>query len=385
MSKAFDSGFKLGIIAGGQLGKLLAQAAAEWNLHTLVLDTEKDAPASGVCTEFIQGSYSDYDAVLAFGRKADVVTFEIEHINIDALKQLEREGKTVRPSAAVLELVQDKGLQKLFYQQHSLPTASFRLYDSSDAILAAVAGGDITFPFVQKLRKGGYDGRGVVIISSQNELDKLLPGASVIENAITIAQEISVIVARTAAGEMVCYPPVLMEFNAEANLVEYTLSPAPLEENVKMKAEAIARKIADRLQIVGLLAVELFLDAEGEVLINEIAPRPHNSGHQTIEGNVTSQYEQLLRTILDLPLGDSSVISPAVMLNLLGENGYSGEAVYTGLEEALKNPGVHIHLYGKRITRPMRKMGHITVTASGPEAAKSIAVSIKQTVKVISK
>ena len=379
MSKAFYDTLRFGILGGGQLGRMLIQKATDFNVTNVVLDPDPEAPCRYLADEFVCGSFQDYDTVLAFGRTVDLLTIEIEHVNVEALEQLEKEGIVVYPQSRVIRLVQDKGLQKIFYRTHGIPTAEFHLLDSIEHIAKYSS----QFPFIQKLRKGGYDGKGVVKLENSGEIMKGFDAPSILEKLIDFEKEISVLVARTAQGECKAFPVVEMEFNPEANLVEYLFSPASISPQHEQKAEAIALEVARSIQLVGLLAVEMFLTKSGEILVNEIAPRPHNSGHQTIEGNITSQYEQHLRAILGLPLGSTNITKPSVMVNLLGEKGFSGHAVYEGLKEALAIDGVHIHLYGKKITKPFRKMGHVTVTADTLEEAKSKAKKVKDLIRVI--
>jgi 5-(carboxyamino)imidazole ribonucleotide synthase len=374
--------FKLGIIAGGQLGKILALTASNWNINTYVLDPNPECPAASCATVFVKGDYLDFDDVYNFGKKVDMITFEIENINIDALKKLQEEGLKIFPDPETLSLIKDKGLQKAFYLEHNIPSAQFQLYTSKEAILSAMEAAEIQFPFVQKLRTGGYDGQGVAVIRNKNESNKLLDGPSVVEQCLQIKNEISVIVARNQAGQIKCFPPAEMIFNQEENIVEKIICPASTSDAINADAVKLATQIADSLNFVGLLAVEMFIDPHNKVWINEIAPRPHNSGHHTIEGVITSQYEQLLRAIFNLPLGATDLKMPSVMINLLGEEGFEGKAKYEGLEEAMAIEGVKIHIYGKKYTRPFRKMGHVTVLATTIEAAKQKADLVKQILKV---
>ncbi|HRH66509.1 MAG TPA: 5-(carboxyamino)imidazole ribonucleotide synthase [Bacteroidia bacterium] len=379
MSNPFYDTLRFGILGGGQLGRMLLQKAADYNVTNSVLDPDPEAPCRYLADEFVCGSFQDYETVLNFGRTVDLLTIEIEHVNVEALEQLEKEGIQVFPQAKVIRLVQDKGLQKIFYRTNGIPTAEFQLLDSLEHIEKYAS----QFPFIQKLRKGGYDGKGVVRLENSGEISKGFDAPSILEKLVTFEKEISVLVARNRHGECAAFPAVEMEFNAEANLVEYLFSPATIKPEQETKAIEIALNVARSIQVVGLLAVEMFLTRSGEILVNEIAPRPHNSGHQTIEGNSTSQYEQHLRAILGLPLGSTQMIRPCVMVNLLGEKGYTGHAVYEGLEDALAVSGVHLHLYGKKITRPFRKMGHVTVTADTLEAAKEKASKIKNMIRVM--
>lgn len=327
---------KLGILGGGQLGKMLLQSSSSFNVESFVLEPNSNGPAAHLCHHFTQGDFNNYNDVLKFGQQVDVLTIEIENVNVKALKQLQTEGKTVCPSPAIIEMIQDKGLQKQFYESVNLPSSSYQLYTNKAEVLAAISQGTIEFPFIQKLRKEGYDGKGVVVISNESATDKIFDAPSVIEEKISIDKELAVIVARNKNKEIACFPVVEMEFNPTANLVEYLFAPSNIDKNIAEQANDIAVKLAEGLELEGILAVELFLTTDGELLVNECAPRPHNSGHHTIEANITSQYEQHLRAILNLPLGSTKMLSPAVMVNLLGEANYSGKAVYQGLEEVLK-------------------------------------------------
>ncbi len=376
---------KIGILGGGQLGRMVVEAGIPLALDISILDESIDYPAAGICTRFFEGSFSNYEDVLQFGLGMDIITVEIEAVNTNALKTLQAQGKKVFPQPEILELINDKGLQKLYYKENNLPTSYFQLYESKSDILNDYNAGKLTLPFVQKLRKGGYDGRGVSVINTLEDFDILFDAPSVVEDKVKIKKEMAVMVARSESGEVTTYPMVEMEFHPTANLVEFLFCPSDLGNEIENVAKEISLKIAETLRIVGLLAVELFLDENDEVLINEIAPRPHNSGHHTIEACETSQFEQLLRAITDAPLGSTDLIKPAVMINLLGEEGYSGPAYYENLEKALGTKGVYPHIYNKKITKPNRKMGHITITNDNLKEAKLLSRYIKDTVKVISK
>ncbi len=384
MEKLVTSEIKLGIIAGGQLGKMLVLAASNWNVKTYVLDKDDHCPASSSCTFFFKGDQLNYDDVYRFGQLVDVLTLELENVNIDALKKLKQEGKKTVPDPDKLEIIQDKGLQKKFFEKINVPSSSFTLFENKQEIINSINNGNLSFPFVQKLRKGGYDGRGVSIIRSNDDLINLLDGASVIEDLVDVDKEISAIVARNELGEVKCHPTVEMEFNSNANLVEKLICPSTLPEEIENEAEDIAVKIITKLDLYGLLAVEMFVDKQNKIWVNEIAPRPHNSGHHTIESAITSQFEQLLRAIFNLPLGSTKLKMPAVMINLLGEPGYDGKVRYEGLSECMEIEGVKIHLYGKKTTKPFRKMGHVTVLAPTIDEAKSKADFVKQKMKVVS-
>ncbi|HEX9253483.1 MAG TPA: 5-(carboxyamino)imidazole ribonucleotide synthase [Ignavibacteriaceae bacterium] len=384
MEKLVTSEIKLGIIAGGQLGKMLVLAASNWNVKSYVLDKDHHCPASSSCTFFFRGDQLNYDDVYRFGQMVDVLALELENVNKEALKKLKQEGKKIYPDPDKLEIIQDKGLQKQFYQKIKVPSSPFSLFNSKQEILSAVDSGKLQLPFVQKLRKGGYDGRGVSIIRSKEDLINLLDGASVIEHLVDIEKEISAIVARNERGEVKCHPTVEMEFNPNANLVEKLICPSTLSKETEEEAEKIAVKIITELDLYGILAVEMFVDKNKNIWVNEVAPRPHNSGHHTIESAITSQFEQLLRAIFNLPLGSTKLKMPAVMINLLGESGYEGKVRYEGLTECMAVEGVKIHLYGKKITKPFRKMGHVTVLAPTIDEAKKKADFVKEKMKVIS-
>ncbi|ERP31102.1 5-(carboxyamino)imidazole ribonucleotide synthase [Chitinivibrio alkaliphilus] len=384
MEEFVTSDLIIGIISGGQLGKMLIQEASKWDMTTYVLDPDKDCPAAQIATRHIEGSNLDFDAVYRFGKEVDLLTFEIENVHMGALKKLKSEGVRIAPDPDVLELIQDKGKQKTFYTRNDIPTAPFHLYESKEQILHALDAGHITVPFVQKLRTGGYDGRGVAVITHTKDLEKLLDGPSVIEEKVAIEKEISLIVARNKAGETATYPLVEMEFDPQENLVDTLFCPASVTEQQGTKAREAAEKIVSLLNMEGLLAVELFIDSTGDVLVNEVAPRTHNSGHHTIESVMTSQFEQHLRAVLNLPLGSTELKRPAVMVNILGEPGFEGPVRYTGLSEALAMAGVKIHLYGKKITRPARKMGHATILATTLDEARKKAKRVQQLIKVTS-
>lgn len=374
----YSDTFRLGILGGGQLGRMLLQEAANYDVRVAVLDPSADAPCSMICHEFTCGSFQDFDTVLAFGEGKDVVSVEIEHVNTVALETLEKKGVEVYPKPSFLRMVQDKGLQKEFYGKHSIPTAPFHLIENRSE-LESIA---VQFPFVLKSRTGGYDGKGVQIIRTEEDLKKTFDGPCVVEELIPFEKELAVIIARNKHGETSTFPLVEMEFNPDANLVEFLFSPAQVASDVEIEAQSIAKKIVEAADFVGLLAVELFLTKEGTLLVNEMAPRPHNSGHHTIEACTTSQYEQYLRAILSLPLGNTSLVQPAVMVNLLGAEGHEGPVHYKGLEEALKMPGVHVHIYGKPTTKPFRKMGHVTVTDPDLATAQNRARAILELIKV---
>lgn len=377
MKNSFHQNFKLGVLGGGQLGRMLIQSGIDFNIPFSILDPDAQAPCATLA-EFHIGKLTDFETVMTFGKGCDIITIEIENVNTAALKELQRLGKKVYPQPEVIELIQDKRVQKEFYRKNNIPTAEFILTANATEVKA----NKHFLPAVNKLGKEGYDGRGVQILRTENDLAKAFDAPGLLEKLIDFEKEISVIVARNASGELKTFPVVEMVFHPVHNLVEYLFAPSSLSKNIQQRAEAIASAIITKLDMVGLLAVEMFVTKTGEVLVNEIAPRPHNSGHQTIEGNVTSQYEQHLRAILDLPLGDTSIVTPSAMVNLLGEDGFSGPALYEGFEEVAKISGVHVHLYGKKLTKPFRKMGHVTILDNDLENLKKKANFVKNALKV---
>ena len=384
MPHYFSSNFTLGILGGGQLGKMLLTETRKFDITTKVLDPSADAPCRIACNTFVQGALTDFDTVYRFGKEVDVLTIEIENVNVDALKKLQSEGVKVYPTPQTIELIQNKATQKQFYATHNIPTAPFHRFESLANLQKAVAKEQITLPFVWKSARFGYDGNGVKIVRQLPDLSLLPEGECIAENLVPFAKELAVIVARNVSGEATTYPVVEMEFHPEANQVEYVLCPARISEEIAQKARAIAVQVAQAFQVVGLLAVELFLTAEGEVLVNEVAPRPHNSGHYSIEAAYTNQFEQHLRAILDLPLGNTDSKVAGVMVNLVGAEGYQGDVVYENIEQILAMQGGTPHIYGKRETRPFRKMGHVTIVNKDIEKARAIAEKVKQTIKVIS-
>jgi 5-(carboxyamino)imidazole ribonucleotide synthase len=373
----------IGICGGGQLGRMLCEAASAWNWKIAILERHPDDPASRLAHRYVQGDLTNYDDVLAFGQTVDVVTIEIEKVNLEALFELERLGKIVHPSPSALRVIRDKALQKQFFIDEGLPTAQMELFDDAAAIRRGVDTGFLTFPFVQKLRSGGYDGRGVQVVRGADDLAQLLDGPSLVEPLVDIEAEVSVIAARNLNGEIKTFPPVAMAFHPEANLVEYLYCPSGLGPALELEATQIAQATIEAFDICGLLAVEMFLTADGNWLINEVAPRPHNSGHHTIECCNISQFQQHLLSICNLPLIDPQLNLPAVMVNVLGEEGYAGAPKYIGIEQALRLGSVYVHLYGKHETRPFRKMGHITVANRSVNRAIRTANFIKEHIKVI--
>lgn len=368
----------LGVLGGGQLGRMLIQSAINYNQDIHTLDPDSNAPCKDISQHFQVGSLKDFDTVYAFGQGCDVITVEIEAVNTDALQRLADEGKKVFPQPHILKLIQDKREQKQFYQQHGIPTADFILTENK----ADVYSKKDFLPAVNKLGKEGYDGRGVQILRSEADLNQAFDAPGLLEKLIDFDKEIAVTVARNETGDLIAYPAVECAFHPTANLVEFLFAPAQISQEIEAKAQQIAKEVILKLDMVGILAVELFVTKSGEVLVNEIAPRPHNSGHHTIEANYTSQFEQHLRAVMNWPLGNPDLRCPAAMINLLGEDGFSGPAVVEGKEEALAEKGVYIHLYGKKLTKPFRKMGHVTILDENIDELKSKAHRIKELIKI---
>ena len=369
----------LGVLGGGQLGRMLIQSAIDFNIDVHVLDPNPQAPCHALATRFSVGALTDFDTVYTFGKTCDLLTIEIENVNTEALKQLRDEGLPVYPEPEVIELIQDKREQKQFYRQHNIPTADFVLTETRSDLAQHVD----RLPAVHKLGRAGYDGRGVQKLRSEADLPQGFDQPGLLEELVDFEKEISVIVARNLRGQVVTFPVVELVFHPEKNLVEYLFAPATLSPALAQEADQLARTVIEQLNMTGLLAVEMFVTRQGKVLVNEVAPRTHNSGHHTIEANVTSQFEQHLRAILDMPLGSTTLQTPAAMVNLLGEAGYEGPARYEGIDEALAVEGVSVHLYGKKTTKPFRKMGHVTVVAPSVDELRSAVRRIQQTIKVI--
>jgi 5-(carboxyamino)imidazole ribonucleotide synthase len=378
--KAFYQDFKLGILGGGQLGRMLIQACTNFDLHSSVLDKDVNAPCSLLASSFKPGDITDFDTVYAFGKTVDMLTIEIENVNVGALKKLEEEGLTVYPQPAIIDIIKDKRRQKMFYREHGIPTADFVLVDNREAIKQHMD----FLPAFNKLGTGGYDGGGVQRIRNAEDIEKGFDAPGLLETLVDFACEISVIAARNSKGEVSVFPAVECVFHPEHNLVDYLFAPSEVSPEIEEKAEKIARQVIESFGLVGLLAVEMFVTRDSEVLVNEVAPRPHNSGHQTINANITSQYEQHLRAILGLPLGATDIILPSAMVNLLGEAGYTGPAKYEGLDDLLAIEGASIFLYGKKETRPQRKMGHVTIVDENADALKRKVEEVKKVIKVIS-
>lgn len=375
---AYYQDFKLGVLGGGQLGRMMIQSAMDFNLDIHVLDPDAQAPCKHLAKGFQVGDLLDFDTVYAWGKGKDLITIEIEKVNTEALEKLEAEGVTVYPQPSIIRLIQDKREQKQFYVREGIPTADFVLTETAEDVALHKE----RLPAVNKLGRGGYDGKGVQVLRSEADLAVAFDAPGLLEDLVDFETEISVIVARNASGELETYPACEMVFHPTANLVEYLFAPARISNDTALEAERIACDVIEKLDLVGLLAVEMFVTKEGKVLVNEVAPRTHNSGHQTIEANITSQFEQHLRAILNQPLGDTAAIVKSAMVNVLGEDGFSGPAVYEGMEEILRVSGVHVHLYGKKVTKPFRKMGHVTITDTDEKKLREKAQFVKETLKV---
>jgi len=380
----FSSGFKLGILGGGQLGKMLLYETQKFDIQTFVLDPNPQAPCKIGCDKFVCGSLLDFDSVYNFGKQVDLLTFEIEQVNVNALEKLEQEGIKVFPSAKTLRVIQNKGKQKQFYKENNLPTPDFELFKNTSILKSKILDNRIKFPFVWKSTELGYDGKGVKVIQKTQDLDELPNVECIAEQWIDFKNELAIIVARNSTGMIKAYPVVEMEFHPQANQVEYVICPARIDEKTAINAQKIALKISEKLQHVGLLVVEMFQTQNDDILINEVAPRPHNSGHYSIEASYTSQFEQHLRAILNLPLGNTDNKTAAVMVNLVGEEGYSGNVIYKNIEKILELDSVTPHIYGKKQTHPFRKMGHMTIVNKQVTTARKIAEQVKNTIRVIS-
>ncbi len=383
MTNYFSSDFTLGILGGGQLGKMLLTETRKFDIATKVLDPSAEAPCRIGSNTFVQGSLTDFDTVYQFGKDVQVLTIEIENVNVDALEKLQAEGVQVYPSPQTIRQIQNKAVQKQFYAANGIPTAPFSVFESLTDLRAAAEAGRLKLPFVWKSARFGYDGNGVKIVRQLTDLNGLPDGQCIAENLVPFAKELAVIVARSSQGEVCTYPVVEMEFHPEANQVEYVICPARIDDAVAQKARAIAVQVAEAFGVVGLLAVELFQTADDEILVNEVAPRPHNSGHYSIEAAYTNQFEQHLRAILGLPLGSTQSKVAGVMVNLVGAEGEQGEVVYENIAQILAMEGVTPHIYGKKETRPFRKMGHVTIVNPEVAQARAIAEQVKRTIRVI--
>jgi 5-(carboxyamino)imidazole ribonucleotide synthase len=380
----FSSDFKLGILGGGQLGKMLLFDTRKFDIQTYVLDPSEEAPCKIACNHFFQGDLMDFETVYNFGKKVDVLTFEIELVNLEALEKLENEGKKVYPSPKTLKLIQNKGIQKNFYLEHTIPTAPAKTFKNLKNLVVEIVESKLEMPFVWKCTEFGYDGNGVKIIRSLQDVENLPNVECIAEEMVEFKNELAVIVCRNPSGEIKTYPVVEMEFHPEANQVEYVICPARIDDKVAAKARAIALDVSEKFNHVGLLAVEMFQTQDDEILVNEVAPRPHNSGHYSIEASYTSQFENHLRAILDLPLGNTDSKVAGIMVNLTGAEGFSGDVVYENIEKILGWDGVTPHIYGKKQTRPFRKMGHVTIVNEDINEARRIAEDVKNTIRVIS-
>ena len=385
MKNYFSSDFKLGILGGGQLGRMLLAETQKFDIHTSILENNKNAPCAEICNEFVVGDLLDFNAVYQFGKKVDILTIEIENVNLDALDKLEDEGVTIYPKPKDLRIIQSKARQKHFYVDNNISTAPFSHYAYLEELIHSYENNSIAFPFVWKAARFGYDGNGVKIVRNLDDLASLPNVECITEELIPFKNELAVIVARNKDGETKTYPVVEMEFHPEANQVEYVLCPARIDSKVAEKAREVALKVVNELDFVGLLAVEMFQTIDDKILVNEVAPRPHNSGHYSIEASYTNQFEQHLRSILNLPLGNTESKVAGIMVNLVGEEGFSGAVVYQNIAEILKINGVTPHIYGKEETRPFRKMGHVTIVNSDINKAREIAQKVKETIRVISK
>jgi 5-(carboxyamino)imidazole ribonucleotide synthase len=381
----FSSDFKLGIIGGGQLGKMLLQVTSRLSIKTNILDPSKDSPCKNLCNEFEIGNLMDFDSVYQFGKKCDLVTFEIEHVNTEALEKLESEGTKVYPSSKTLKIIQNKNLQKQFFIDNNIPTSDFWYFKSPKDFKNSFHKNQISFPCVWKKTKFGYDGYGVKIIKSIKQIDNLPNEEFIIEEFIPFEKELATTIVRNNSGDIQIFPLVQMDFNKESNQVEYVVCPAQVNREIKDLANALAMKVSKSFKHVGLLAIEMFLTKDNKILINEVAPRPHNSAHYSIEACENSQFQQHINSILNLKLGSCKSNSNAIMVNLVGEKGYSGPVIYQGIEKAMEQSNVSVHIYGKSNTKPNRKMGHVTVTDENLKNGLKKAKSIKNLIKVKTK
>ena len=384
MKNYYSSGFKLGILGGGQLGRMLLAETQKFDIYTAILENNKNAPCAALCNRFVVGDLLDFEAVYNFGKTVDLLTIEIENVNLDALDKLENEGLTIYPKPKDLRIIQNKARQKNFYVDHQIPTAEFSHYAYLEELIHSFENNIVQFPFVWKAARFGYDGNGVKIVRNIEDLASLPNVECITEKLIPFKNELAVIVARNAAGEVKTYPVVEMEFHPEANQVEYVICPARIAPKVAEKAREVALKVVSDLDFIGLLAVEMFQTEDDKILVNEVAPRPHNSGHYSIEASYTNQFEQHLRSILNLPLGNTASKVAGIMVNLVGSVGFSGDVIYQNIEEILKIDGVTPHIYGKKETRPFRKMGHVTIVNADIDRARAIAQKVKETIRVIS-
>ena len=369
---------KIGILGGGQLGRMLLQAAINYPVETFVLENDSNCPSAHLCHHFTKGNITGYADVYEFGKELDAITIEIENVNVDALFQLEKEGVKVYPRPATLKTIKNKILQKQFYKDHGIPTSDFIITENR----LALEGHSHFLPAVHKIGEGGYDGKGVQLLHTKSDIASGFDEPAILEKLVAINKEIALLIAVADSGETVLYPPVDMVFDNRLNLLSYQISPADIPDEILWKVEAIALKLVKDLKSAGIFAVELFVDKNNNVLVNETAPRVHNSGHHTIEANYSSQFDMLWRIMLQYPLGNTDTILPAALVNIIGEENYTGKAVYEGLEEVLKIPDVFVHIYGKSITKPGRKMGHVTILSNEKQELIHQANRIQQTLKV---
>jgi len=380
----FSSNKIIGILGGGQLGKMTLEVSNKWGIKIYILDPNENCPSKTLCTKFFQGDLMDFNTVYNFGKQVDLITIEIENINVEALEELKKENKIVYPQPEILKIIQDKSLQKEFYFKNNIPSTPFKACNSKEEVKNSISNGDRSYPFIWKSSKMGYDGFGVKLINDDSSIQEIPDKKCIIEDKVEIEKELSVMVVSMPSGEIINYPVVEMEFNSDSNQVEYIISPARITEEIKEKAENLALCVSKSFGNIGLLAVEMFLTTNGDILVNEVAPRPHNSYHFSIEGSETSQFEQLIRSVLDLPVGKTNTINNSVMVNLVGEDNRKGPVIYKNMDQIIGIKGVNPHIYGKKETRPNRKMGHITIINSNIEEAIKIAKEIKEIVKVTS-
>jgi 5-(carboxyamino)imidazole ribonucleotide synthase len=379
----FSSDFKLGILGGGQLGKMLLAETRKFDIQTCILDPSSEAPSQFGATKFFQGNLMDFETVYQFGKLVNLLTIEIENVNLDALDKLEEEGLAIYPSPKTLRLIQNKGFQKDFYVENNIPTSKHQRFVGLNDLKSAVTSSAVEMPFVWKCAQFGYDGNGVKIVRSTLDLIDLPEVECIAEEMIAFKNELAVIVVRNISGEVKTYPVVEMEFHPEANQVEYVICPARIDEKIARKAIDIALKVSEKFHHVGLLAVEMFQTEDDKILVNEVAPRPHNSGHYSIEASYTSQFENHIRAILNLPLGNCDSKVAGIMVNLVGEEGFSGPVIYKNIEKIMAIDGVTPHIYGKKETRPFRKMGHVTIVNEDMKEARKIAEEVKKSIRVI--
>lgn len=379
--KHSTSNFTLGILGGGQLGKMLLQVTSRLSIKTNILDPSDESPCKNMCSNFTVGNLMDFESVYNFGKECDLITFEIEHVNVDALEKLENEGIKVHPSSSTLRIIQDKSRQKEFFVKNKIPTSKFTYYSSLEDLNYS----ELKYPCVWKKTKFGYDGYGVKILNSKEDLNDLPNTQFIIEDMVPFKKELATTIARNESGDIEIFPVVEMMFNETSNQVEFVICPAQISSEINERAKEIAIKVSESFKQVGLMAVEMFLTKDDEILVNEVAPRPHNSAHYSIEGCINSQFDQHINSILNLPLGCSKSNVYAIMANLVGDNGYHGEVLYDGVEDAMKIDNVKVHIYGKKQTKPNRKMGHITVLDTNLKEGLKKAQTVKKLIQIKSK